>query len=55
MCWKNSIDRGAWWTVVHGVANGHLDTTECPNRLITLKIKFKAEDLGSRLKDIAET
>ena len=22
-CLENSVDRGAWWTIVHGVAKNH--------------------------------
>ena len=29
-CLENSMDRGAWWTTVHGVANvGHNRVTAC--------------------------
>ena len=27
-CLENSMDRGAWWATVHGVATHKLDTTE---------------------------
>ena len=27
-CLGSSVDRGAWWTVVHGVAKGHDLATE---------------------------
>ena len=27
-CLGNSMDRGAWWGIVHGVSHKELDTTE---------------------------
>ena len=27
-CWENPIDRGTWWTVIHGVAKSRTEATE---------------------------
>ena len=37
---ENSMDRGAWWAVVQGVAK-ELDTTEQLSYLATLRVKKK--------------
>ena len=40
-CLENSVDRGAWWAAIYGVAQSHSDTPYFLVKVSTWKVELK--------------
>ena len=39
LAWKNPMDKGAWWAIIHGVARVRCDSDVCPTHWMVSSLR----------------